>query len=95
MSHQEESVPEVDREAARALAIYRQIADQIRQRIIDGELEPGDDAPSVRNVVQTYDVATLTAHRALRILRDEGYLQTRPGRPSVIRLPEAQATDDE
>jgi DNA-binding GntR family transcriptional regulator len=63
---------------------YRQIADAIRERIRSGELAPGSKVPSVREVVQEYDVAMATAHRAVRLLQAEGYVRAEHGIGNVV-----------
>lgn len=67
--------PEIQRESP-----SRQVARFIRQEITDGHLKPGDKAPTVRAVMETYEVAYATAHRAIKVLQSEGYLTARPGR---------------
>jgi GntR family transcriptional regulator len=67
--------PEIQRESP-----SRQVARFIRQEITDGRLRPGDKAPTVRAVMETYQVAYATAHRAIKMLQSEGYLTARPGR---------------
>jgi GntR family transcriptional regulator len=52
---------------------YVQIADQLRARIIDGEFAPGTRLPGVETIVQETGVARMTARKALRVLRDQGY----------------------
>ena len=55
-------------------ARYRQIKDHIIKLINTGELKPDDRVPSENDLVKTFGVARMTAHRALRELSDEGYV---------------------
>ena len=58
---------------------YVQIAAGIRKRIQDGDLQPGQPAPSITALVQEHGVARLTAAKALRLLEGEGLVRRIPG----------------
>ncbi|MEV0237538.1 GntR family transcriptional regulator [Nonomuraea sp. NPDC050786] len=75
-----------------ALAPYRRIAATIRDRIIRGEIQPGDRIPSVREIMKTEGVATATATRVAAILREEGYAETIQGIGTVAALPRILTT---
>ena len=55
-------------------AIYRQVKDHIIKLINTGELKPHDRVPSEADLVKTFGIARMTAHRSLRELADEGYV---------------------
>jgi len=57
----------------------RQIAGFLRARIVSGELGPGSPLPSIVSLSQEYGVATNTVRKALRVLRDEGLIESVPG----------------
>lgn len=59
---------------------YVQIADDLRAAIDDGELAPGERLPSGRELAAEYGVAAMTIQHAVRLLREEGRLQTWQGR---------------
>src|ERR1700677_4274694 len=59
--------------------LHEQVAAQIRRAIADGEAKPGDRLPSARHLAAVMHVNTNTILRALRLLRDEGLLELRPG----------------
>src|ERR1700689_1730285 len=59
--------------------LHDQVAAQIRRAIADGEAEPGERLPPARHLAAVMHVNTNTALRALRLLRDEGLLELRPG----------------
>ncbi|MFB6724220.1 GntR family transcriptional regulator [Kribbella sp. NPDC056345] len=63
---------------------YRQIADAIRGRISNGELQAGDRVPSVRSLMREFGVAIATAQRALTSLRAEGYIRPERGIGSIV-----------
>ncbi|NDL60995.1 GntR family transcriptional regulator [Phytoactinopolyspora mesophila] len=76
------------RKLERPAAPYRQIAEEIRARILEGDLQPGDVVPSVRAVSREYGVAMATAHRALSLLQAEGYARPERGIGSVVTTDE-------
>ncbi|GGP91435.1 GntR family transcriptional regulator [Streptomyces roseolilacinus] len=63
---------------------YRRIAADIRRRIAEGELVPGDRVPSTRKLAEQWGVALATATKALTELRLEGYVETRPRAGTVV-----------
>jgi len=67
---------------------YLQIADAIRSRISNGELQAGDRVPSVRSLMRDYGVAIATAQRALTSLRAEGYIRSERGVGSIVTTEE-------
>ena len=50
---------------------YRRIVEELRGRILSGDLRPGDRVPSVRQIAQRWGVAVATATKAMATLRDE------------------------
>src|SRR5690606_22776386 len=75
-----------------ALAPYRRIAAQIRERIDRCDLQPGDQIPSVRELMRSEAVSTATATRVAAVLRDEGYAETIPGIGTVVARPRTLTT---
>jgi AcrR family transcriptional regulator len=63
---------------------YRRIAEDIRTRIVTGELRPGDRIPSARRLTREWGVAIATATKALALLRDEGLTTARQGVGTVV-----------
>lgn len=55
---------------------YERISAHYRQRIRDGELEPGTRLPSIRDMADEHGVTTATARHAIGWLRTEGYVIT-------------------
>jgi GntR family transcriptional regulator len=69
--------------------IYLQIAAILRGEIERGEIVPGRPVPSETQLMQRYEVARLTARKAVRVLADEGLVEVVPGRGAyVTRLEE-------
>ncbi|MFC5925805.1 GntR family transcriptional regulator [Micromonospora vulcania] len=65
----------------------RELAELLRAQIRSGQLRPGDRLPSERVLSQSYDVSTITARAAVRLLRDEGLAEAVRGRGVVVRAP--------
>ncbi|WP_308250590.1 TetR/AcrR family transcriptional regulator C-terminal domain-containing protein [Nonomuraea rhizosphaerae] len=57
---------------------YARIVDDIKRRIADGELRPGDRVPSTRQLARDWDVALATATKALARLSQEGVVVAEP-----------------
>lgn len=72
-------------------ARYLVIADEIRARIVSGELRPGDRVPSTRQIAGRWGVAIATATKVLAALRDEGLVEARVGAGTVVAAPRRRA----
>ncbi len=59
--------------------IYRQLRDQVVERIIDGSFPEEEAVPSVRQVAADYQINHLTVAKAYQELVDQGLLETRRG----------------
>lgn len=58
---------------------YRQIADDLADRIARGEYPPGTMLPSYAQLAVMYSVSVSTAQGALRLLRDRGLTRSELG----------------
>jgi GntR family transcriptional regulator len=63
-----------------SVALYEQVAAEIRRAIADGEAAPGERLPSAIDLADVMGVNKNTVTRALHILRDEGLLDFTRGR---------------
>jgi GntR family transcriptional regulator len=63
----------------------RTIADAIRSQIESGELPPGAQLPSERDLASAYGTARNTAREAVRLLADAGLVITDQGKGSFVR----------
>lgn len=63
----------------------RRIADELRDLIKSGDLEPGDRLPSERALALQYATARNTAREALMILQGEGLITAAHGRGFFVR----------
>lgn len=66
------------------VALYEQIANQIKKLIINGALEEGDPLPSVRALAQELGVSAITTRRAYTELEQEGYVFTAPAKGTFV-----------
>jgi GntR family transcriptional regulator len=57
--------------------IYDQIAGQIRYRIVSGQLQAGDELPTIRGLAESLRVNPNTVARAYRELEHEGLVEKR------------------
>jgi 5'-deoxynucleotidase YfbR-like HD superfamily hydrolase len=64
---------------------YVQIAANIRAAILNGELAPGERLPTTTDLAEFFGVTRGTVNSALRILRDEGFVSSRPGSAVWVR----------
>ena len=64
--------------------IYVQLIDQIRQLVVSGELQPGDQLPTVRQLATDLRVNFNTVARAYRLLDEAGLISTQQGRGTYI-----------
>ena len=68
-----------------APAKYLQIANYLRDQIIGGDLPPGAEIPSERQLAQQWNVSRPTATRALQTLRYQGLVESRQGAGTYVR----------
>lgn len=66
------------------LAIYEQVARQIKFAIAGETLRPGELIPSVRELARELTINPNTVARALRSLQDEGVLETVRGQGLAV-----------
>jgi GntR family transcriptional regulator len=61
------------------MPIYRQLFQQLRQRIVSGQLAPGEQIPSVRDLSAELRINLLTVAKVYQFLESEGLVETRRG----------------
>lgn len=64
--------------------IYRQLVEQIRRLIASGQLQPGTDMPSVRELANSHALNPMTISKAYSLLEAEGLLERQRGRPMTV-----------
>ena len=61
------------------IPIHKQIANQLRDSILSGELPAGRRIPSKRDITEELDIAGSTVDKATAILKDEGLIRGSKG----------------
>jgi molybdate-binding protein/DNA-binding transcriptional regulator YhcF (GntR family) len=64
--------------------LYNQIANSIRKRILQGELQPGDRLPSVREMTSKWNCTIGTVQRAYQELAAQGLVTSRAGQGTHV-----------
>ncbi|HBY96422.1 MAG: GntR family transcriptional regulator [Ardenticatenaceae bacterium] len=64
--------------------LYSQIAESIRQEILQGTLQPGDRLPSIREMTDRWQCTPGTVQRAYQELARQGLVISRPGRGTHV-----------
>lgn len=64
---------------------YLQIADDLRRRILDGELQEGDQLPTAQEIMQDYGVSRIVVRSAIGVLRAEGLVRSQQGSGTYVR----------
>jgi GntR family transcriptional regulator len=75
--------------------VYKQIADDLRTRIVGGELSPGQDVPTEAELATQWSTSRGPIRNALAQLRSEGLIETTRGRPArVVQRKAGQRIDE-
>lgn len=74
--------------------LYKQIADDLRTRIVTGELAPGEDVPTEAELADRWQTSRGPIRSALAQLRHEGLIETTRGRPARVLDRKAQQAVD-
>lgn len=64
--------------------IYVQIVEQIKALVIKGDLNEGDELPSIRNLARELQISVITTKRAYDELENEGFIESVPGKGTFI-----------
>lgn len=70
------------------MAKYQQIVDWVRSRLSSRELQPGEKLESENELSEMFQVSRQTVRHALKVLHQEGLIETRRGSGTYIRNPE-------
>ncbi|MEW1659393.1 GntR family transcriptional regulator [Streptomyces sp. NPDC093707] len=66
-------------------AVFRQIADQLREAIDKGRFKEGDKLPSETELVEHYGVSRMTVRNSLSVLQGEGLTVSEHGKGVFVR----------
>lgn len=64
--------------------IYLQIKNQIKEQILQGNLEEKESLPSIRKLAKELQVSVITTKKAYEELEKEGFIETYPGKGSFV-----------
>jgi GntR family transcriptional repressor for pyruvate dehydrogenase complex len=64
--------------------VFEQVAVQIEQRILTGELRNGDRLPTERELAEQFHVSRTAVREAMKILSQKGLVEMRPGRGTIV-----------
>lgn len=78
-----------------ARPIGKQIIDSVRMKIATGELEQGDQLPSVRGLAQQLTINPNTVAKAYAELAAEGWLESRQGLGLYVAAPRQRLSESE
>ena len=80
--------------------IYAQLMDEIKHKVATGDLKPGDQLPTVRQLAADLRINFNTVARAYRMLDEDGIISTQHGRgtfildkPSAAEMKKMRAAD--
>jgi GntR family transcriptional regulator len=74
------------------IPIYLQVVERIKERLASGQLQPGDQLPTVRSLALELRVNFNTIARAYRIMDESGIISTQQGRGTyILEMPNAEA----
>ncbi len=64
--------------------IYQQIVTQLKQLILEGELNEAEGLPSIRTLAKELQISVITTKRAYEELERDGYIETVAGKGSFV-----------
>jgi GntR family transcriptional regulator len=67
--------------------IYRQLSEQIRRMAASGQLPPGTELPSIRDLALEHAINPMTVSKVYSLLEGEGVLERNRGRPMTVAKP--------
>ncbi len=77
-------------EGAAYAPAYFQLAQILYERIMQGELRPGDRIPSERELIESYGLSRMTVRRSIATLTEKGLLRREPGRGTFVLNPRVE-----
>lgn len=74
--------------------IYEQIAQQIREKILDKTLSAGEALPSIRSLAADLKISVITTKRAYEELEKENMVYSVPGKGFFVDNPDMQYLEE-
>lgn len=68
--------------------VYLKVVEDIKQKINNAELSPGDSVLSEAALCKAYGISRMTVRKGLAVLVNEGYIYSIPGKGNFVRKPE-------
>ncbi len=65
-------------------SLYEQIYDQIKSKILDGELKEGEPLPTIRGLAKDLRISVITTARAYTELEKDGFIYSVVGKGSFV-----------
>ncbi|MCR4435468.1 MAG: GntR family transcriptional regulator [Clostridiales bacterium] len=69
------------------IPIYFKLAEDIKQQVFSGKLKPGDMLPTEAQLCSQYGISRMTARQGLKLLVDEGMVESFRGKGSFVAQP--------
>lgn len=66
--------------------LYRQLSEQIRRMVASGQLAPGTELPSIRDVALKHAINPMTVSKVYSLLEAEGVLERHRGKPMTVAV---------
>jgi len=76
------------------VTLYAQVASIMRDRITSHVWKPGEEIPTLEQLVEEFSVARVTVRQAVQMLSEEGLLSSQRGRRTYVSW-EPQVSDDQ
>lgn len=67
------------------IPLYAQVVDQIGNKILSGQMQPGEALPSVRQLGQALEINSLTIQKAYKILEAKELIEIKRGVGAFVR----------
>ena len=83
------------REPIQKRKLYQEVIDRLMRRIENGELSPGDQLPSERELMETYNVGRVAVREALQALARSGIVEISHGERARVVTPTASLLIDQ
>ena len=64
--------------------IYRQLLEQIRRLVASGQLAPGTELPSIRELALKHAINPMTVSKVYSLLEGDGVLERHRGKPMTV-----------
>lgn len=64
--------------------LYYQLYSVLKERIVDGTYQVGETLPSENEMIREFGVSRITVRRALSDLENDGYIEKRKGKGSIV-----------